>query len=121
MNKKSIIAVVLGFLCLNGVSQEIVDSTYYYYYKGEKQHLSLHTEYAFYTKFPNQTKNIFPFSSSISKKYYIFASGYKKVAFNAHLSLKPEKFQRKSGIICSQLLRICLFDFQVDSQDHNDG
>ena len=41
MNKKSIIAVVLGFLCLNGVSQEIVDSSYYYYYKGEKQYLTL--------------------------------------------------------------------------------
>ena len=39
---------------------------YYYYYKGEKQHLSLHTEYAFYTEFTNQTKNIFPFISKIN-------------------------------------------------------
>ena len=39
MKKKHFLGVVLGILCLDGVGQNVVDTSYYYYYRGEKQYI----------------------------------------------------------------------------------
>ena len=46
MNRKTFLGVVLGIFCLSGVCQNRVDSSYYYYYKGEKQYIALNTKQA---------------------------------------------------------------------------
>jgi len=47
MKKKSIISgIVLGFLYFTVTSQGIIDSSSYYYYKSEKQYLTINTQSA---------------------------------------------------------------------------
>jgi len=45
MNRKAFLGVVLGILCLDGVGQNVVDTSYYYYYRGEKQYIVWTTIY----------------------------------------------------------------------------
>ena len=47
MNRKYFLGMVLGFLSLSGISQSVVDSSFFYYYQGKKQYIELNTQQAF--------------------------------------------------------------------------
>ena len=59
MNKRIFIGIILGFSCLIGVCQNVVDSSCYYYYKGEKQYLELDTKHVFVSVAEKDTANTF--------------------------------------------------------------
>ena len=46
MNRKQFSGIILGLLCLSGISQDRVDTSYFYYYHGEKQFISINTQCA---------------------------------------------------------------------------